>query len=89
MNPEMIKRIAREAGMVEGPWANGNKERIWQENREFPDALEMFASLIAKECVSVIQQRHKLALEHEWDVEDTLADIKEQITEKFHCEKDF
>lgn len=52
MNPEMIKRLAREAGMVEGPWANGNKERIWQENREFPDALEMFASLIVKECVA-------------------------------------
>lgn len=83
MKPEMIKRIAKEAGMVEGPWANGNKERIWQENREFPDALEMFANLISKECIDVISARHKLALEHGWDVEDTLNDIKEQITEKF------
>jgi hypothetical protein len=83
MKPEMITQLAKEAGMVQGPWANGNKERIWQENREFPDALEMFASLIAKECILVIQQRHKLALEREWDVEDTLNDIKERITEKF------
>lgn len=54
MNPEMIKRFARESGMVEGPWANGNKERIWQENRDFPDALEVFASLIVKECIKAI-----------------------------------
>jgi hypothetical protein len=83
MASEMITRLAKEAGMVQGPWANGNKERIWQENREFPDALEMFASLIANECVSVVSERHKLALEHEWDVEDTLNDIKERILEKF------
>lgn len=54
MNPELITRLAKEAGLVQGPWANGNKERIWQENREFPDALEMFASLIVKECVKKI-----------------------------------
>lgn len=54
MNPEMIRHFARESGMVEGPWANGNKERIWQENRDFPDALEMFASLIVKECIKAI-----------------------------------
>lgn len=54
IKPELITRIAKESGMVEGPWANGNKERIWQENREFPDALEMFANLIAKECVKSI-----------------------------------
>ena len=54
MNPQIIKRMAREAGMVEGPWANGNNERIWQENRDFPDALEMFASLVAQECINSI-----------------------------------
>lgn len=79
MNPELITRLAKESGLVQGPWANGAKERIWQENRDFPDALEMFASLIAKECAEVISERHKLALEHKWDVEDTCNDIKEQI----------
>ncbi len=54
MNPQLIKRMAKEAGMVEGPYANGSTERIWQENREFPDALEMFASLVAKECIDSI-----------------------------------
>lgn len=87
MNPEMIKRLAKEAGMVEGPWANGNKERIWQENREFPDALEVFASLIANECNNIIKERHKLALEHGWDVEDTLNDVKEQISAKFEIKE--
>jgi len=54
MNPQLIKRMAKEAGMVEGPYANGSTERIWQENREFPDALEMFASLVAQECIDTI-----------------------------------
>lgn len=61
MKPEMIKRLAREAGMVEGPWANGNKERIWQENRDFPDALEMFASLIEKENSVEIENERVLS----------------------------
>ena len=51
-----IKQLAKEAGMVEGPWANGNKERIWQENRDFPDALEMFASLVAQEFINGIMK---------------------------------
>jgi hypothetical protein len=54
MKKERIHQLAKEAGFVQGPWANGVKERIWQENREFPDALEMFASLIAKECAKAI-----------------------------------
>ena len=83
MNKTRIDQLAKESGMVQGPWANGNKERIWQENREFPDALEMFANLIAKECVALISDRQKLALEHNWDVDDTCNDIKEQITSKF------
>jgi len=54
MKPERLTQLAKEAGLVQGPWANGNKERIWQENRDFPDALEVFASLIARECVNAI-----------------------------------
>lgn len=57
-----IKRLAKEAGLVEGPWANGNKERIWQENRDFPDALEVFASLIAKECIEIIEDEMRLEI---------------------------
>ena len=56
MKPERLTQLAKEAGFVQGPWANGNKERIWQENRDFPDALEVFASLIAKECVNAIMK---------------------------------
>jgi hypothetical protein len=83
MKPERLTQLAKEAGLVQGPWANGNKERIWQENREFPDALEMFVSLIVNECNDVITERHKVALEYGWDVEDTINDIKEQIAKKF------
>lgn len=86
MNPKSISNLAKEAGMVEGPWANGAKERIWQENREFPDALEMFAALVAKECIQLISERHKLALEHQWDIDDIFNDIKSQIKVKFPLE---
>lgn len=56
MKPETIARLAKEAGFVQGPWSNDKKERIWQENRDFPDALEVFAPLIVKECVEAINQ---------------------------------
>jgi len=56
INQNRIEQLAKEAGLVQGPWANGNKDRIWQENRYFPDALEVFASLIAKECIKAIRQ---------------------------------
>lgn len=86
MNQDRITQLAKEAGLVQGPWANGAKERIWQENRDFPDALEMFAMLVAEECIRTIEERHKLALEFSWDVEDTLNDIKQEITNKFKIE---
>ena len=54
IDQKRIEQLTKEAGLVQGPWANGNEERIWQENREFPDALEVFAGLIAKECIELI-----------------------------------
>ena len=87
MKPYLIEKLAKEAGMVQGPWADGNKERIWQENRAFPDALEVFASLIAKECSNIIKERQKLALEQGWDVDDAMNDVKEQISSKFEVKE--
>lgn len=56
MKPHRIEQLAKQAGMVQGPWADGNKGRIWQENRAFPDALEVFAKLIAEECIDLIKK---------------------------------
>ena len=56
MKPHRIEQLAKQAGMVQGPWANGVKERVWQENRDFPDALEVFAKLIAEECIDLIKK---------------------------------
>ena len=56
MKPNRIEQLAKQAGMVQGPWANSVKERIWQENRDFPDALEVFAKLIAEECIDLIKK---------------------------------
>ena len=52
MDPHTIAKLAKEAGLVQGPWSNVENQRIWQENRDFPDALEVFVSLIIKECIS-------------------------------------
>lgn len=56
MDPHTIAKLAKEAGLVQGPWSNVENQRIWQENRDFPDALEVFASLVIKECISKIKQ---------------------------------
>lgn len=82
MNAHRIQQLAKQAGLVQGPWSNANKERIWQENRDFPDALEVFADLVVKECLDLIEARHKLALELNWDTDDSFNDIKEQISTK-------
>jgi hypothetical protein len=67
MDPQLIKRMAKEAGMVEGPYANGSTERIWQENREFPDALEMFAEMVVKECVDVAIENERVLSKAAYD----------------------
>ena len=67
MDPQLIKRMAKEAGMVEGPYANGTTERIWQENREFPDALEMFADMVVKECLDVAIENERILSKAAYD----------------------
>jgi len=56
MKPHRIEQLAKQAGLVQGPWANGNKERIWQESRDFPDALETFADMVLQDVVTAIKK---------------------------------
>ncbi len=77
MKPHRIEQLAKQAGFVQGPWANGVKERIWQENREFPDALEMFASLIAEECVGLIKK--EIQAQSEADIVTNIIGLNQAI----------
>jgi len=88
MNEQLITRIAKESGLVQGPWANGAKERIWQENRDFPDALEMFAGTIIKECLSVIAERKNIAIDEDWNVDEAMTVAMQEIEEKFGVSDD-
>jgi hypothetical protein len=87
INQKLIEQLAKEAGMVQGPWANGNKERIWQENREFPDALEVFANLIANECVKIIDAEIEGQTKLGIHSTSSLSQAKAVILEKFSKEK--
>ena len=77
MNPQRIEQLAKEAGFVQGPWANGNKERIWQENRDFPDAMEVFVNLIAKECVGLIKK--EIQAQSEADIVTNVIGLNQAI----------
>lgn len=77
MKPHRIEQLAKEAGFVQGPWANGNKERIWQENRDFPDAMEVFANLIAKECVGLIKK--EIQAQSEADIATNIIGLNQAI----------
>ena len=83
MNEQIIARIAKESGLVQGPWANGAKERIWQENRDFPDALEMFARTIIDECVMLINVRKNTAIDEDWNVDEAMTMAVLDIEQKF------
>lgn len=49
-----FERMAKLAGFCKGPLSNKPSERIWQENREFPDALELYTSMVIEQCIGKI-----------------------------------
>ena len=53
MNPR-IKRLAKQAGLVQTKWADADTERvrIWQESLNNPGSLEKFAESIIRECAN-------------------------------------
>ena len=62
---------------------------------ETPDGLfpreafdhEKFAELIIRECLNVVNKKHKLALEFDWDNDDTATSIKDSIKQHFGVEE--
>ena len=48
---------------------------------------EKFAELIVRECLTIADKEHKLALEFEWDNDDTAQTIKDGIKKHFGVEQ--
>jgi hypothetical protein len=48
---------------------------------------EKFTKLVALECVKIVQQQSKMALEFQWDIDDTCESIKEEIKKHFGVEE--
>jgi len=48
---------------------------------------EKFAELIVRECLTIADKEHKLALEFEWDNDDTAQTIKDSIKKHFGVEE--
>jgi hypothetical protein len=48
---------------------------------------EKFAELIVRECLYIADREHKLALESEWDNNDTATSIKDSIKKHFGVEE--
>lgn len=44
---------------------------------------QKFAELIVEDCLTVAKRDHKLALELEWDADDTARTIRDSISEHF------
>lgn len=51
---ERIKKLAEQAGLVQGGWANAHPVKIWKEDPDNPGSLEKFAQLLVAECVNVL-----------------------------------
>ena len=50
------------------------------------DALQKFAELIVRECLTIANKEHKMALEFNWDNDDTAQSIKDSIKQNFGVE---
>jgi hypothetical protein len=46
-----------------------------------------FAELIVRKCLELAHHEHKMALEYEWDNDDTATSIRESISKHFGVEE--
>jgi hypothetical protein len=48
---------------------------------------EKFVELIVRKCLELAHDEHKMALEYEWDNDDTATSIRESISKHFGVEE--
>jgi hypothetical protein len=80
---ERIKAIGRQAGFVF--IEDGVYGQRWYSSKCGLDAAEYekLVKMIVQECLTIADKEHKLALEFEWDNDDTAQTIKDGIKKHF------
>jgi hypothetical protein len=78
MNPR-IRELAEQATTYIEPTSNSGEGWIFDK--------EKFAELIVRKCLELAHDEHKMALEYEWDNDDTATSIRESISKHFGVEE--
>jgi hypothetical protein len=68
---ERLKQLMQEAGYA-APELAGRANKL--------------AELIVRKCLELAHDEHKMALEYEWDNDDTATSIRESISKHFGVE---
>ena len=84
---ERIKAVGRQAGFVF--IEDGVYGQRWYSSKCGLDAAEYekLVKMIVQECLTIADKEHKLALEFEWDNDDTAQTIKDGIKKHFGVEE--
>jgi hypothetical protein len=69
---ERLKQLMQEAGYA-APELAGRANKL--------------AELIVRKCLELAHDEHKMALEYEWDNDDTATSIRESISKHFGVEE--
>jgi hypothetical protein len=80
---EQIKELIEQAGFEEKD-GHISIQGVYMFNTT---RMEKFAELVVRECLSIANKEHKLALEFEWDNDDTATSIKDSIKKHFGVEE--
>ena len=86
---ERIKELAEQAlQLVADEHANGDESRLNLASYTVKELIqEKFAELIVRKCLELAHDEHKMALEYEWDNDDTATSIRESISKHFGVEE--
>lgn len=98
MKNNTIDKIIKKSGMAlkpRRPYDSNNPNGYMESDQDFvwnnEDAvmtfmnggLKTFAGMLIEECLKCVKQQHKLALEFQWDTDDTVKSITEAIENRF------
>jgi hypothetical protein len=79
--------ITIETREISGAWDNDRPPYRYVTTTETKFSPEKFAELIVRECLGIVHQEHKNALEFNWDNDDTAQTIRDSISEHFGVEE--
>jgi hypothetical protein len=69
--------------LIPRPWTFPYPDREMYSREQ----MEHLAELIVRKCLELAHDEHKMALEYEWDNDDTATSIRESISKHFGVEE--